>query len=140
MRTARVGIMIGVFALGAVWGSSAHAESSATAPRVTTPPGNLYQPPKPLPDAPPGTLILAKQVTGIPLHPPATIWRILYHSRSRDDHDIAVSGFAIVPKAPASAGGRPVYSWAHGTVNRPGFGGDSFYWIPTMVWSACRAA
>ena len=55
-------------------------------------------------------------MTGIPIHPPATIWRILYHSRSRDDHDIAVSGFAIVPKVPAPAGGRPVYAWAHGTV------------------------
>ena len=116
MKTVRVRIMIGVFALVAVWGSSAHAESSAKAPRVTTPPGNLYQPPKPLPAAPAGTLIWAKQVTGIPLHPPATVWRILYHSRSRDDHDIAVSGFALVPKASAPAGGRPVYAWAHGTV------------------------
>ena len=116
MKTVRVGIMIGVFALVAACGSSAHPESSANGPRVTAPPGNLYQPPKPLAAAPAGTLIWAKQVTGIPLHPPATIWRILYHSRNRDDHDIAVSGFAIVPKVPAPAGGRPVYAWAHGTV------------------------
>ena len=116
MKIAGVGIMIGAFALVATCGTSALAESSAKGPKVTAPPGDLYQPPKPLPAAPPGTLIWAKRVTGIPLHPPATIWRILYHSRSREDHDIAVSGFAIVPKAPAPTGGRPVYAWAHGTV------------------------
>jgi len=116
MKTVRVGILIGVFALVATCGSSAHAESFAKGPGVPAPPGNLYQPPKPLLAAPAGTLIWAKRVTGIPIHPPATVWRILYHSRSRDGHDIAVSGFAIVPKAPAPAGGRPVYAWAHGTV------------------------
>lgn len=116
MKTVRVGIMIGVFALVAACGSSAHPESSANGPRVPTPPGNLYQPPNPLPAAPAGTLIWAQRVTGLPLHPPATIWRILYHSRNRDDHDIAVSGFAIVPNASAPAGGRLVYAWAHGTV------------------------
>ena len=60
--------------------------------------------------------IWAQRVTRIPIHPAAAIWRILYHSRNRDDHDIAVSGFAIVPNAPAPAGGRLVYAWAHGTV------------------------
>ena len=116
MKTVRVGIMIGVFALVAACGSSAHPESSANGPRVPTPPSNLYQPPNPLPAPPAGTLIWAQRVTGLPLHPPATIWRILYHSRNRDDHDIAVSGFAIAPNAPAPAGGRLVYAWAHGTV------------------------
>jgi pimeloyl-ACP methyl ester carboxylesterase len=40
----------------------------------------------------------------------------LYHSRSRTGSDIAVSGFVIVPKLAAPAGGRPVFAWAHGTV------------------------
>ena len=41
--------------------------------------------------------------SSLKLDPPATVWRILYHSRSRDDRDIAVSGLALVPNAPATA-------------------------------------
>ena len=40
---------------------------------VSTPPGNLYQPPEPLTPAPPGTLIWAEQVDDFPLDPPATV-------------------------------------------------------------------
>ena len=93
---------------------SASPESSSAS--VPAPPGDLYTPPDPLTSAPPGTLIWAEEVDGIELRPPATVWRILYHSRSRDDLDIAVSGFAVVPTAPNLVGDRPVYAWAHGTV------------------------
>ena len=70
----------------------------------------------PLEVASPGTLIWAERVEGIDLNPPATIWRMLYHSRNGQDQDIAVSGFALVPTSPAPEGERPVYAWAHGTV------------------------
>lgn len=121
MKLVRVALAISVAALLAACGSSTHAESTTKpaakdAPTVLKPSGDLYQPSSPLPAADAGTLMWAERVTGIPIHPPATIWRILYHSRSRDDHDIAVSGFAIVPKSSATAGGRRVYAWAHGTV------------------------
>jgi alpha-beta hydrolase superfamily lysophospholipase len=87
---------------------------------IASPPGDFYAPPDPLPDAPAGTLIWAEEVGGIDLNPPATVWRILYHSRSEQDQDIAVSGFALVPTAPAPApeGDRAVYGWAHGTVGQ----------------------
>ena len=91
------------------------AGASTASGGVPSPPGDLYAPPRPLPVAPPGTLIWAKQFKGLTLNPPATIWRILYHSRSRTGHDIAVSGFAIVPTAPVPDGKRFVYAWAHGT-------------------------
>ena len=91
------------------------ADASTPSAGVPSPPGDLYEPPDPLPLAPPGTLIWAKQFKGLPLNPPATIWRILYHSESRTGQDIAVSGFAVVPTAPAPDGDRPVYAWAHGT-------------------------
>ena len=91
-------------------GSSTLADSAG--PKA--PSGNLYQPPKPLPHRPPGTLIGAEKVP-LPLNPPATVWRILYHSRSLAGKDIAVSGFAIVPTSAAPGGGRPVYAWAHGS-------------------------
>lgn len=83
---------------------------------VPSPTGDLYQPPDPLDPAPPGTLIWAEAVDGLELQPPASVWRILYHSRSLDDRDIAVSGFAVVPIAGIPDGGRPVFAWAHGTV------------------------
>ena len=79
-------------------------------------PGDLYTPPSPLRPAPPGTLIWAARFTGLPLNPPGTIWRFLYHSRNRVGADIAVSGFAIVPASRMPAGKRrPIYAWAHGT-------------------------
>jgi alpha-beta hydrolase superfamily lysophospholipase len=51
------------------------------------------------------------------LNPPATVWRILYHSRSVSGRDIAVSGFAIIP-ASGAKGARPVYAWAHGSAGQ----------------------
>lgn len=84
-----------------------------------SPKGNFYVPPKPLPKAAPGTLIWAERVTQPKLNPPATIWRILYHSQNRTGKDIAVSGFAVVPLSPVPAGGhRAIYAWAHGTVGQ----------------------
>jgi hypothetical protein len=90
--------------------------SDANATEVASPPGDLYEPPHPLEAAAPGTLIWAEEVTGIDLHPPAKIWRILYHSLGANGGDIAVSGFAVVPAGPVPDGGRSVYAWAHGTV------------------------
>lgn len=63
----------------------------------------------------PGTLANAQQVAQPTINPPSTLWRIKYHSRNRTGSDIVVSGFAMVPKAPAPSGGRPVFAWAHGT-------------------------
>ena len=84
-----------------------------------SPRGNLYIPPKPLANAAPGTLIWAEQVAQPKLNPPATIWRILYHSRNRTGADIAVSGLAIVPLTAVPTGGhRAIYAWAHGTVGQ----------------------
>ena len=89
---------------------------ASSAPAVPSPPADLYSPPAPLDPAAPGTLIWAEEVGGLQLNPPASVWRILYHSRSRNGRDIAVSGFAIVPTAAIPASGRDVYAWAHGTV------------------------
>jgi hypothetical protein len=86
-----------------------------------TPPaprGDRCQPPRPLPRRPPGTLIWAQRLP-LPLTPAATVWRILYHSRSHTGKDIAVSGLALVPATAAPAGKRPVYAWAHGSVGQP---------------------
>jgi pimeloyl-ACP methyl ester carboxylesterase len=97
-------------ACGSSTGGTSRANSQA-------PPGDLYQPPNPLPHRPAGTLIWAEKVP-LPLNPPATVWRILYHSRSLSGRDIAVSGFAVVPTSAAPDGKRPVYAWAHGSAGQ----------------------
>lgn len=71
----------------------------------------FYAPPDPLPAGRPGELIWAEPV---PL-PGARAWRVLYHSRSLADHDIAVSGLVLAPTPAGPPGGYPVLAWAHPT-------------------------
>jgi dienelactone hydrolase len=102
--------------MAAAWATgSSSADAGGVAPPA--PRGSLYAPPRPLPRRPAGTLIWAQKLP-LPLNPPATPWRILYHSRSRTGQDIAVSGFAIVPAIAAPGGARPVYAWAHGSAGQ----------------------
>lgn len=76
----------------------------------------FYVPTRPLPAAPAGTLIRTEKVTGVPGVPAgATVWRIMYHSRSMYGADIAESGYVIAPSGPAPTGGFPIVAWAHGT-------------------------
>lgn len=94
------------------------AETSTTVAESSEPllpSGDFYTPPNPMGSAEPGTLIWAERIE-LELNPPATVWRILYHSRSEQDEDIAVSGFVVVPEAAPPADGRDVFAWAHGTV------------------------
>ena len=72
-------------------------------------------PPDPLPPGKPGALIWAQRDSTLSFDPPQVLWKFLYHSRDQNNHDVAVSGFAIVPVATAPKGGRAVYAWAHGT-------------------------
>jgi hypothetical protein len=79
-------------------------------------PDAFYAPTNPLRPAPPGTLIryqIVQGAGGVPAS--ATLWRILYHSRTITGADIAVSGYVAVPGTPPPRGGYPVLTWAHGT-------------------------
>ena len=88
----------------------------------------FYAPPQPLPAGAPGSLIRTEKVTGVPGVPAgATVWRILFHSRSIYDHDIAESGYVVVPSGKAPAGGRPILSWAHGTTGFAGICAPSLF-------------
>ena len=73
-------------------------------------PGNLELP-QPLPDAPPGTII---DVEPLGEFGEVSAYRILYHSRSRKDANIAVSGYVLAPLDDA-AEEWPVVAYAHGT-------------------------
>ena len=74
--------------------------------------GDFYTPPSPLPTKPPGTIIRS---VAIDAPAGAKAWKVLYHSRSVDGRDIAVSGVVVAPTGAAPKGGRPVVTWAHGT-------------------------
>jgi pimeloyl-ACP methyl ester carboxylesterase len=74
--------------------------------------GRFYAPPANMAKQAPGTIIRS---TAIDAPAGAKAWKVLYHSRSVDGRDIAVSGVVVVPKGAAPKGGRPVVSWAHGT-------------------------
>ncbi|HUY23111.1 MAG TPA: lipase family protein [Acidimicrobiales bacterium] len=88
----------------------------------------FYSPPRPLPAAAPGTIIRTEKVTGVPGVPAgATVWRVLFHSRSIYGDDIPESGYVVVPGGPAPAGGFPILSWAHGTTGFTGICAPSLF-------------
>jgi acetyl esterase/lipase len=74
--------------------------------------GRFYDVPSPLPPGMPGELI---RTTPVPSARGSRAWVMLYHSRSIDGRDIAVSGTVVVPDGSPPPDGYPVLSWAHGT-------------------------
>ena len=76
------------------------------------PTGDFYAIPDPLPAGTPGSPIWAELVAA---PPGALAWRILYHSRTIHDEDIAVSSLVVAPDAAPPAGGFPLIAYAHGT-------------------------
>lgn len=74
----------------------------------------FYEPPSPLPSGAPGTLIRAESFEIQP--PGARFRRLLYHSRTAADEDIAVSGLLITPATDPLPGGFPLVTFAHPTV------------------------
>ncbi len=73
----------------------------------------FYEVPNPLPAGEPGAIIKDEVVPAQGLN--GTMHRVMYHSRSVQGVDIAVTGLVAVPEGPAPEGGWPVMSWAHGT-------------------------
>jgi hypothetical protein len=75
----------------------------------------FYDPPSPLAEAEPGTLIRAEPFDGYSLPAGASAVRILYHSRTLAGADVAASGVVLIPAGAAPPEGWPVIAWAHGT-------------------------
>jgi alpha-beta hydrolase superfamily lysophospholipase len=91
---------------------------SGSVPATTAPerpPAGFYAVPAPLPPGPPGALIRAVPIAGLPVLPDSRAWAVLYHSRDFDGRDVAVSGVVVVPPGAAPPGGRPVVVWGHGS-------------------------
>jgi hypothetical protein len=74
---------------------------------------SIYDAPDPLPPGEHGDLIWAMKIkTNIP---GAQAWKVLYRSTDIHNTPVPVSGMVIAPAAKATAGNRPVVSYAHGT-------------------------
>ena len=82
---------------------------------------SFYLPPSPLPLAEHGTVIRSLPLTDSAALPSAARnLVVLYHSKSIDGRDIAVSGTIAIPAGKPPASGWPVTTWTHGTT---GIGG-----------------
>ena len=69
-----------------------------------------------VPEGAPGDLLALTVRRGPDVPPGARAWDLLYRSQGVDGGPVAVSGRVYAPDGPAPEGGRPVVSWAHGTV------------------------
>jgi acetyl esterase/lipase len=72
--------------------------------------------PDPLPAGSAGDLIALAPRTGPDVPAGEQAWDVLYQSQGIDGQAVAVSGRVYAPAGPAPDEGRPVVSWAHGTV------------------------
>lgn len=79
-------------------------------------PTDVRSVPDPLPQGAPGDLIALAPRRAADVPPGAQAWDLLYRSEGVDGQAVAVSGRVYAPGGPAPDGGRPVVSWAHGTV------------------------
>ncbi len=74
----------------------------------------FYSPPSPLPAGQPGD-VLRSEPLGITVAGGRAL-RVLYRSQTADGAPTATSGMVFIPDGAPPPGGRPVISWAHGTV------------------------
>jgi alpha-beta hydrolase superfamily lysophospholipase len=120
LRAGGLAVVAGLMLLAACTGGPADesGSTSGSVPATTAPerpPEKFYAVPDPLPPGPPGALIRAVPIAGLSVIPDSRAWAILYHSRSFDGRDVAVSGVVVAPPGAAPPGGRPVVVWGHGS-------------------------
>jgi hypothetical protein len=93
--------------------SSQSAKADRPQMRSALPLTEFYSTPKPLPPGKPGELIRAEEFTGYALPSGVVAVRILYHSRSATEQDVATSGVVLYPDEKPPVRGWPVIAWAH---------------------------
>jgi Secretory lipase len=96
---------------------SAQAQTASSTkgfrPPPTLPLTSFYEAPHPLPPGKPGELIRSEPIDQYNLPYELSAVRILYHSRTANGEDVAVSGVVLIPDGKPPAGGWPVIAWAH---------------------------
>jgi hypothetical protein len=98
--------------------SGGFASSQVLNPKTSQTPRRLplskfYDTPDPLPSGQPGELIRSEPFYEYLLPYTISAVRILYHSRSPHDKDVAVSGVVLLPREAPPSGGWPIIAWAH---------------------------
>jgi Secretory lipase len=73
----------------------------------------FYDTPRPLPPGKPGELIRREPIDEYNLPYELSAVRFLYHSRTANGEDVAVSAVVLIPDSKPPAGGWPVIAWAH---------------------------
>lgn len=116
-----VAIVIGALLAATAWTPQRSTPGDPTAGSQAPYAGTLgiaptafNEPPSPLPDTAPGTLLRSEPIAS----PPAGVqaWRILYLSRDNTGAPIAISGYYAEPTKPPDEGTRfPLVALAHGT-------------------------
>jgi len=82
-------------------------------PTPTLPLTIFYDTPRPLPPGKPGELLRSEPIDQYNLPYELSAVRILYHSRTTNGEDVAVSAAVLIPDGKPPAGGWPVIAWAH---------------------------
>lgn len=82
-------------------------------PPATLPLTSFYDTPHPLPPGKPGELIRSEPIDQYGLPYDLSALRILYHSRTANGEDVAVSAVVLLPDRKPPATGWPVIAWAH---------------------------
>jgi pimeloyl-ACP methyl ester carboxylesterase len=98
--------------------SAASVPSQVLNPKTSQRPRRLplskfYDTPDPFPVGQPGELIRSEPFYEYLLPYTILAVRILYHSRSAHEKDVAASGVVLLPRGTAPAGGWPIIAWAH---------------------------
>ncbi len=82
-------------------------------PPATLPLTSFYDTARALPPGKPGELIRSEAIDQYNLPYELSALRILYHSRTANGEDAAVSGVVLIPDGKPPANGWPVIAWAH---------------------------
>ena len=98
--------------------AAAFTSSQVLNPKTSQTPRRLplskfYDAPDPFPSGQPGELIRSEPFYEYLLPYTISAVRILYHSRSPHDKDVAASGVVLLPRGIAPPGGWPIIAWAH---------------------------
>jgi hypothetical protein len=98
--------------------SAAFTSSQVLNPKTSQTPRRLpltkfYDTPESFPSGQPGELIRSEPFYEYLLPYTISAVRILYHSRSPNDKDVATSGVILLPRGTPPPGGWPIIAWAH---------------------------